>query len=110
MHPASPAQPPSPMRGQQAAPPRRRQLEESRDDSDVRYNNNVRAEAETPARAGVYFRATMRFFPQQAGDLQLEPGDSVLLVHQASADWYLGRNLRTGRVGVFPSTFVSLLT
>lgn len=94
---------------QQQAPPRRRQLEESRDDSDVRYNNNgMRAEPETPASQGVYFRATMRFFPQQAGDLQLEAGDSVLLVHRSSADWWLGRNMRTGRVGVFPSAFVAL--
>jgi hypothetical protein len=73
--------PPSPRMEQQVAfTPPRRKLEQSRDDSDVRYHAGLRAQEEPPSRAGVFLRAIMRYVPQSSGDLGLEAGDTVLLV------------------------------
>jgi hypothetical protein len=91
-------------------PAPRRQLEMSRDDSDVRYHAGRTTGEEPPSRPGVFLRAVMRYVPQFSGDLALEAGDTILLVNRSSPDWFLGRNTRTGKVGVFPAGFVAMLS
>jgi hypothetical protein len=49
----------------------------------------------------------MQYFPQQTGDIELQRDDIILLVHQSSPEWWLGRNMRTHKVGVFPNRYVT---
>lgn len=50
--------------------------------------------------------ALYRFQPQSQDDLELSPGEKIEVEEHLSADWARGKNLSTGKVGVFPKNYV----
>ncbi len=40
--------------------------------------------------------------------MDLEEGDVILVEHKAPNGWWVGTNARTGKLGLFPGTFVEL--
>jgi len=50
--------------------------------------------------------ALYQYNAQDAGDLALMPNDSVAVTEYMNAEWWKGRNERTGQVGIFPSSYV----
>lgn len=53
-------------------------------------------------------RALYRYAGADAGDCAFERGDGVAVHQYMNADWWLGRNLRTGQEGIFPRSYVEL--
>ncbi|CCH60250.1 hypothetical protein TBLA_0C04530 [Henningerozyma blattae CBS 6284] len=51
-----------------------------------------------------WVEAIYQFDPQQDGDLQLMPGDKILVTEKPSPEWFKGKC--NGKVGVFPSNYV----
>jgi hypothetical protein len=41
-----------------------------------------------------------------ARDLNLQPGDSISVTEFVNAEWWMGKNIRTGEEGVFPSNYI----
>lgn len=41
-----------------------------------------------------------------ARDLNLQPGDHISVTEFVNAEWWLGKNIRTGEEGVFPSNYI----
>lgn len=39
-------------------------------------------------------------------DLNLQPGDHISVTEFMNAEWWLGKNIRTGEDGVFPSNYI----
>uniref|UniRef100_A0A3B5M1X9 Mitogen-activated protein kinase 8 interacting protein 1a n=1 Tax=Xiphophorus couchianus TaxID=32473 RepID=A0A3B5M1X9_9TELE len=50
-------------------------------------------------------RATYRFVPRHADELQLETDDPVLMLKQSEDLWCQGYNMRTGATGIFPAFY-----
>lgn len=44
-----------------------------------------------------------------AGDLQLQPGDSISVTEYMNAEWWKGRSARTGQEGIFPRSYVKVV-
>ncbi|EFX01828.1 sh3 domain containing protein [Grosmannia clavigera kw1407] len=53
-----------------------------------------------------YATAKYRYDAPNEGDLGFERGEAVAVYSQVNADWWLGRNLRSGQVGIFPRQYV----
>ncbi|KAK1764097.1 SH3-domain-containing protein [Phialemonium atrogriseum] len=53
-------------------------------------------------------RALYRYAGADAGDCAFERGDGVAVHQYMNADWWLGRNLRTGQEGIFPRSYVEI--
>ena len=51
-------------------------------------------------------RATALYRYSEAGDCNFEVGDEIAVYEYMNADWWLGKNLRTGQEGVFPVNYV----
>jgi hypothetical protein len=51
-------------------------------------------------------RATALYRYTEAGDCNFEVGDEISVHEYMNADWWLGKNLRTGQQGVFPVNYV----
>lgn len=43
-----------------------------------------------------------------AGDLELQPGDSISVTEYMNAEWWKGRSSRTGQEGIFPRSYVKV--
>ncbi|TKA53917.1 hypothetical protein B0A55_11973 [Friedmanniomyces simplex] len=43
-----------------------------------------------------------------AGDLELQPNDQVAVTEYMNAEWWKGRNTRTGQEGIFPRSYVKV--
>ena len=43
-----------------------------------------------------------------AGDLELQPNDVVTVSEYMNAEWWKGRNTRTGQEGIFPRSYVKV--
>jgi hypothetical protein len=43
-------------------------------------------------------------------DCNFEVGDTIAVYEYMNADWWLGKNVRTGKEGVFPVTYVQVQT
>jgi len=43
-----------------------------------------------------------------SGDCSFERGDRLAVYEHMNADWWMGRNLRTGDEGMFPKTYVEV--
>lgn len=56
------------------------------------------------ARAAALYRYT------ETGDCNFEVGDLLSVYEYMNADWWSGRNLRTGQEGIFPRNYVQLLS
>ncbi|EKD14542.1 uncharacterized protein L3040_000065 [Drepanopeziza brunnea f. sp. 'multigermtubi'] len=54
-------------------------------------------------------RATALYRYTEPSDCNFEPGDQIAVHEYMNADWWLGRNLRTGKEGVFPVNYVQVL-
>ncbi|KAH8811634.1 SH3 domain-containing protein [Xylogone sp. PMI_703] len=51
-------------------------------------------------------RALYRYADSNPNDCQLEQGDIIAVYEHMNADWWLGKNTRTGKVGIFPRNYV----
>jgi hypothetical protein len=51
-------------------------------------------------------RALYRYAAGDARDCSLERDDRVAVYEYMNADWWMGRNLRTGQEGIFPRSYV----
>ncbi|KAL2144503.1 hypothetical protein VTI28DRAFT_9008 [Corynascus sepedonium] len=54
----------------------------------------------------VHARALYRYAAGDARDLSFERDDRVAVHEYMNADWWMGRNLRTGQEGIFPRSYV----
>jgi hypothetical protein len=43
-----------------------------------------------------------------AGDLELQPNDQISVTEYLNAEWWKGKNTRTGREGIFPRSYVKV--
>lgn len=50
--------------------------------------------------------ALWQYATPDARDLNMHPGDHISVSEFVNAEWWLGRNLRTGEEGVFPSNYI----
>ncbi|KAF2130550.1 SH3-domain-containing protein [Dothidotthia symphoricarpi CBS 119687] len=53
-----------------------------------------------------YASAMYQYNAQDAGDLALMPNDQVAVTEYMNAEWWKGRNQRTGAEGIFPASYV----
>jgi len=53
--------------------------------------------------------ALYAYSPTDAGDLALQPNDSIHVLEHMNNDWWRGRNERTGLEGIFPRSYVNVL-
>ncbi|WYZ39289.1 hypothetical protein EsH8_III_001203 [Colletotrichum jinshuiense] len=51
-------------------------------------------------------RALYRYAGADARDVAFERDDRIAIHEYMNADWWMGRNLRTGQEGIFPKTYV----
>ena len=63
----------------------------------------------TPSRPEIA-RATALYRYAEAGDCNFEVGDQISVYEYMNADWWLGKNMRTGQEGVFPVNYVQQQT
>ncbi len=52
--------------------------------------------------------ALYQYNPTDAGDLALMPNDQIAVTEYMNAEWWKGRNLRTGQEGIFPRSYVQV--
>ncbi|KAL5345297.1 hypothetical protein ACLOAV_009667 [Pseudogymnoascus australis] len=50
--------------------------------------------------------ALWAYVTPDARDLNLQPGDAISVTEFVNAEWWLGKNIRTGEEGVFPSNYI----
>lgn len=50
--------------------------------------------------------ALYQYNAQDAGDLALQPNDKVAVTEYMNAEWWKGKNERTGQEGIFPASYV----
>ncbi|KAH8725009.1 SH3 domain-containing protein [Phaeosphaeriaceae sp. PMI808] len=53
-----------------------------------------------------YASALYQYNAQDAGDLALMPNDRVIVTEYMNAEWWKGKNERTGMEGIFPASYV----
>ncbi|KAF1363033.1 hypothetical protein EJ07DRAFT_162977 [Lizonia empirigonia] len=53
-----------------------------------------------------YATAMYQYNAQDAGDLSLLPNDKVAVTEYMNAEWWKGKNERTGQEGIFPASYV----
>lgn len=51
-------------------------------------------------------KALYRYAASDAGDCAFERDDRIAVHKHMNADWWMGRNLRTGQEGIFPRNYV----
>ncbi|KAL3218904.1 hypothetical protein MRX96_031267 [Rhipicephalus microplus] len=54
----------------------------------------------------ISYRVLYSYRPQHEDELELQEGDTVLVMEKCDDGWYLGSSLRTGRFGTFPGNYV----
>jgi hypothetical protein len=52
--------------------------------------------------------ALYQYQASDAGDLSLQPNDRVAVTEYMNAEWWKGRNERTGAEGIFPRSYVKV--
>lgn len=50
--------------------------------------------------------ALWAYVTPDARDLNMQPGDAISVTEFVNAEWWLGKNIRTGEEGVFPSNYI----
>ncbi|AEO54766.1 hypothetical protein MYCTH_2313954 [Thermothelomyces thermophilus ATCC 42464] len=94
----STASPPSlPARNNSAAPPQKQQQQQQQPPPPP-------PQPEKPVL--VYARALYRYTAGDARDCSFERDDRLAVHEYMNADWWLGKNLRTGQEGIFPRNYV----
>lgn len=53
-----------------------------------------------------YAAAMYQYNAQDAGDLALMPNDKITVTEYMNAEWWKGKNERTGMEGIFPASYV----
>ncbi|PKS09459.1 hypothetical protein jhhlp_004075 [Lomentospora prolificans] len=53
-------------------------------------------------------RALYRYDGQDARDVNFDKDDQIAIHEYMNADWWMGRNLRTGQEGIFPKNYVMI--
>lgn len=61
-----------------------------------------------PTMALSYATALYAYQTGDAGDLALQPSDRVAVTEYMNADWWKGKNERTGQEGIFPRNYVKV--
>jgi hypothetical protein len=64
-----------------------------------------RGPSQPPARPEIA-RATALYRYTEPEDCNFEVGDTIAIYEYMNDDWWLGKNLRTGKEGVFPTNYV----
>jgi hypothetical protein len=83
------------------------------------YNNNMNnatpappayptAPAPPSAPPLTYATALYNYNAADAGDLSLQPNDRVAITEYMNAEWWKGKNERTGQEGIFPRSYVKV--
>jgi LAS seventeen-binding protein 1/2 len=64
-----------------------------------------------PAAPAALARATAlyQYNAQDAGDLPFDPNDMIQVTEYMNAEWWKGRNERTGQEGIFPRSYVKVV-
>lgn len=52
------------------------------------------------------YRAIYKYRPQNADELELHEGDTVLVLEKCDDGWFVGTSQRTGYFGTFPGNYV----
>ncbi|TVY40540.1 Protein csh3 [Lachnellula occidentalis] len=65
--------------------------------------------ASTPSKPEIA-RATALYRYAEPDDCNFEVGDEIVIYEYMNADWWLGKNVRTGKEGVFPVTYVQTMS
>ena len=52
--------------------------------------------------------ALYQYTSTDAGDLELQPNDSITVTEYMNAEWWKGKSARTGREGIFPRSYVKV--
>ncbi|ROT34759.1 SH3-domain-containing protein [Sodiomyces alkalinus F11] len=55
-----------------------------------------------------YARGLYRYNPADGRDLSFDRDDKIAVHQYMNADWWMGRNLRTGQEGIFPKNYVAV--
>ena len=63
---------------------------------------------QTP-QAEVYV-AAYEFHPEEEGELFFKRGDLIEVLDKEDANWWKGKNVASGNVGLFPATYVQKKT
>eukprot|EP01136_Pigoraptor_vietnamica_P017069 Opistho-1_new@61732 len=50
-------------------------------------------------------RAAYAYSAQSADELELAPGDVIAVTHEGNDGWNTGKNMRTGKTGVYPASY-----
>lgn len=68
--------------------------------------------AELPKKEGQarLYRARYPYKPRQKDELELVPGDVLMVVHQCDDGWFIGTSYSTKEMGTFPGNFVELIS
>jgi hypothetical protein len=53
-----------------------------------------------------YATALYQYNAQDAGDLALSPNDKIAVTEYMNAEWWKGKNERSGAEGIFPASYV----
>ncbi|TKA62563.1 hypothetical protein B0A49_10171, partial [Cryomyces minteri] len=53
--------------------------------------------------------ALYAYNPTDAGDLALQPNDTIKVSEYMNAEWWKGQNTRTGAEGIFPRSYVKVV-
>lgn len=73
------------------------------------YSLNAAAPPPAPSKPVlVYARGAYRYSASDARDLSFERDDRIAVHKYMNADWWMGRNLRTGQEGIFPRNYVTV--
>lgn len=66
------------------------------------------APAPPSAPALTHATALYQYNAADAGDLSLQPNDRVAVTEYMNAEWWKGKNERTGQEGIFPRSYVKV--
>ncbi|XP_064620197.1 growth factor receptor-bound protein 2-like [Lineus longissimus] len=55
-------------------------------------------------------KASFDFVPEEDGELRFVKGDEISVIDKQDENWWKGINLKDGREGIFPSTYVTKMT
>jgi len=50
--------------------------------------------------------AAYEFHPEEEGELYFKRGDSIQVLDKEDSNWWKGRNMGSGNVGLFPASYV----
>lgn len=59
---------------------------------------------------GEVYVAAYEFRPEEDGELYFKRGDHIEVLDKEDSNWWKGKNVSSGNVGLFPATYVQKKT